>query len=97
MNETGMNHIAVMVSARRLARLAKCSKCGRRYRAGAKDADLWNVTFDHGVVTGFTCPACQTDAQDLEAAVNEALTDYSRMTLRDGRAYAPAREPEATA
>lgn len=62
---------------------AKCGECGRRPK-GAKDAAGWNCTLVKGIITGYTCPDCQTVEQDLEAAVNAALLDYH---VRNGRFY----------
>ena len=55
----------------------KCSRCGKT-EVVAK-ADYWNVVFDKGVPTGFLCPDCQTQDEWLEAEVNEATTDYSKV------------------
>ena len=71
-------------------RTPKCSRCRRRFRMNAADNDLWNVVFKDGRVTGYLCPDCQTDAEDLEAQVNEATLDYRNgRLLPDGRLWVP--------
>lgn len=55
----------------------KCLRCGKT-EVVAK-ADYWNAVFDEGVITGFLCPDCQTQDEWLEAEVNEAVTDYSKV------------------
>lgn len=70
---------------------ARCSRCGRRVK-GDPDA---NVTMRDGVAVGFTCSACQTDEEHLEAEVNDATTDYGRTTTDAfGRLVAPPKSPE---
>ncbi|NMN01322.1 hypothetical protein G1C96_1911 [Bifidobacterium sp. DSM 109958] len=74
------------------AKTYRCSRCHRRYRDTAKDADLWNAVFRDGRMTGVLCPDCQTAGEDLEASVNDAMIDYSTTRLLpDGRAYASYR------
>jgi hypothetical protein len=55
--------------------LKHCHRCGRRYR---NDRGDWNVQMRHGIALWILCPDCQTDAEDLEAQVNLAATDYRR-------------------
>jgi hypothetical protein len=54
----------------------KCSRCDRRFREGAADCLEWNGTLKDGRVVGVLCPNCQTDAEYLEAAINEATLTY---------------------
>ena len=56
--------------------LIKCDRCGKVEFAGT--AEKWNAVFGKGIITGFLCPDCQTDEEDLEAQVNEAVIDYSK-------------------
>lgn len=56
-------------------KVVKCSRCGRRQRR----LEGWNVVFNGGMVEGYLCPGCQTPEEDLEAQVNEVLTDYSKV------------------
>jgi hypothetical protein len=51
--------------------------CGRRFRERAFDAEYWNVELHAGIITQILCPDCQTPTQDMEAAVNDAMLDYS--------------------
>lgn len=74
----------------------KCSRCGRRFRMGAQDAPYWNAVFHDGIMTGALCPDCQTDAEDLEAQVNDAVFDYSKAYVRDGRVHAPYKDAATT-
>ena len=55
----------------------KCLRCGKT-EVAAK-AKYWNAVFDEGVITAFLCPDCQTQDEWLEAEVNEAVTDYSKV------------------
>jgi len=52
------------------------------------DSHLWNCTFKDGrpVPDGFTCPGCQTEAENVEAVFNESTIDY-----RSGRVDAVGR------
>ena len=54
----------------------KCARCSRRFRDGAADADRWNCQTEGGRVVAVLCPACQSDAEDIEAQVNLAMLDY---------------------
>lgn len=54
-----------------------CMRCGKSEFVG--NAEGWNTVFDKGVIVGHICPGCQTDEEDIEAQVNEALTDYSNV------------------
>ncbi|QLL08846.1 hypothetical protein [Mycobacterium vicinigordonae] len=58
------------------AKVAKCCRCRKRYR-GQGD---WNADFIAGLMVGIICPGCQTAAEHLGAAVNEATVDYSGNT-----------------
>jgi hypothetical protein len=58
-----------------------CTICHRRFREHSTDAAYWNCEVHSGVVTRIICPDCQTPTQDMEAAVNDAMLDYSS---RDG-------------
>ena len=53
----------------------QCDRCRRSLRK-AKDVDGWNAIFKTGVVIGLLCPKCQTPAENAEAVINEATTDY---------------------
>lgn len=57
----------------------QCGQCGAV--ASLTDLEGWNAEFKAGRAVAIICPACQTPEQDLEAAVNEAMLDYSS---RDG-------------
>lgn len=57
-------------------RRGRCSRCDKRIH---KDV-MANVTVKHGVIVGFLCSNCQTGEEQIEAAVNESLIDYSTMT-----------------
>ncbi|KAB8294528.1 hypothetical protein [Bifidobacterium avesanii] len=79
-----------------MSHVIKCDRCRRRFRMGAKDAEYWNLVFRDGRPTAVLCPDCQTDAEALEAQVNEATLDYRRArVLPDGRACAPYKRTEA--
>ena len=53
-----------------------CNRCPRTFSRDAADAAEWNAVLENGVVAAVICPSCQTSAEHLEAAVNEATTDY---------------------
>ena len=59
--------------------LVECLRCGKTEFAG--NADNWNAVFDAGVIVAFLCPDCQTDEENIEAQVNEATIDYSKMKI----------------
>lgn len=50
--------------------------CGRRFSWDTPDVDQWNAVMQAGVAVGVLCPNCQTPAENLEAEVNAATTDY---------------------
>jgi hypothetical protein len=62
---------------------AVCGRCGRPYDELADDG--WNMVLRAGEITGLSCPTCQSPKEDMEAAVNEALSRYE---LEDGRIIA---------
>lgn len=71
----------------------KCDRCHRRFRERAADASMWNVIFEDGRPVCLVCPDCQTDAESLEARVNEAMIDYEhKIVTPDGRYWAPFRK-----
>lgn len=55
----------------------KCSTCGRRYRSGAADAEMWNAVMERGRMVAVLCPNCQTPEQSIEAEVNLATLTYT--------------------
>ncbi len=55
----------------------KCSRCRRRCRNMAG----WNATFKDGRIVGYLCGDCQTVEENLEAQINEATIDYSKVRL----------------
>lgn len=55
---------------------AYCSRCGRRFRETAPDADGWNGTYIKGVLVGAICPTCQTPEENAEAEINAATIEY---------------------
>lgn len=57
----------------------QCGQCGAT--TPLTHMEGWNAEFKAGRVVAIICPNCQTPEQDLEAAVNEAMLDYSS---RDG-------------
>ena len=54
--------------------VARCQRCGRRYRGTGE----WNVVVENGVITGVLCPGCQTPEENAEAVINEATLVYGR-------------------
>jgi hypothetical protein len=66
------------VTPEQLRKIARCSRCGRRWRNRQPD---WNITFKDGVAVGFLCPTCQTPQENAEAEVNQATLDYGRDAL----------------
>lgn len=56
-------------------KVIKCRRCGRRLR----NPEGWNVVYNGGLIEGYLCPECQTNEESMEAQVNEALEDYSKM------------------
>lgn len=56
----------------------KCSRCNRTIR-NENDLAAWNVVFDRGTLTGYLCPDCQTEDENLEARFKEITIDYSTM------------------
>jgi hypothetical protein len=79
-----------MKARKTMSKALKCSKCGRRFRERAFDAEFWNVELHAGIITQVLCPDCQTPEQDMEAQVNEAMLDYSRDA--SGRIIGQAKE-----
>lgn len=63
----------------------KCTRCRRPYR-GRGD---WNIKFKLGKAIGLICPRCHSPEENAEAAVHEAVYDYSSAQIRDGRLYVP--------
>ena len=59
--------------------IIECMRCGRSELAG--NAENWNTVFDQGAIVGHVCPDCQTDEEDIEAQVNDALMGYSKLKL----------------
>ena len=58
-------------------RKPRCTRCGARYTKDSReDRANWNVDVRGGLVVGYTCPRCQTDAEDVEARVKAAALDY---------------------
>lgn len=53
----------------------RCTRCNRRHRTVGTD-DGWNVEFRREIFVAKICPACQTPAENAEAAVKEATLDY---------------------
>ncbi|WP_414120838.1 hypothetical protein [Corynebacterium nuruki] len=56
-----------------MSNVIKCDTCHRRYRGHGE----WNATVNAGIVTGYTCPDCQTPEQNAEAVVNAATLGYA--------------------
>lgn len=59
--------------------LVTCMRCGKMEFVG--NADKWNIEIRKGVPVGAICPDCQTQEEFVEAEVNDALVDYSKMYL----------------
>lgn len=57
--------------------IIRCSRC--RTKVKVKRAESWNATFSEGVIAGYLCPRCQTPDEHLEAEINFATLDYSRI------------------
>lgn len=55
----------------------KCERCPRVFTERLLDAKQWSGTVKRGVLVGSLCPNCQTPEENVEAAVNEAITSYS--------------------
>jgi hypothetical protein len=55
------------------AKVIRCMRCQKRLRRD----DGWNVLLIAGIEAGYLCPTCQRPEEDLEAAVNEVIEDYS--------------------
>lgn len=70
--------------------LIECDRCGKAAFLAEAAEQQWNIVAAKGYVTGFLCHECQTDAEDLEAQVNESLLDYTKTTVDEqGRLRAP--------
>jgi hypothetical protein len=50
-----------------------CTRCGRIGR----DRGNWNYACKAGHVVAVICPACQSAAENAEAEINMATTDYA--------------------
>jgi hypothetical protein len=65
------------MSSRELLERAKCDRCRVRYvKQPTVKQTLWNTVYKKGMVVGFLCPDCQTDAESAEATINEATLHY---------------------
>lgn len=63
----------------------RCGRCGRN-PSGQVDADLWNHDADAGVIVGYICPDCQTDADRAEAVMADAMI---KEAFASGRPFGP--------
>jgi hypothetical protein len=61
----------------------RCGGCGARFREQSRaQRELWNATFEGGVIVALTCGECQTPAESAEATIHHATLEYER---RGGR------------
>lgn len=49
-----------------------CQRCGKSEFLGIAAEQGWNVELKDGAVDYFLCPNCQTEAEHLEAHINES-------------------------
>jgi len=71
-----------------MAKVIKCSRCGKRMRRG----DGWNMSFRRGFLIGYLCPECQSPEENAEAEINEATLDYAAGFLdQSGRQWAKSK------
>jgi hypothetical protein len=71
---------------------ARCGRCDRQMPPD--DNERWNIRWSRGVITGFLCPECQTPEENAEAEVHEALFDYEKNEVIDGRIFSALREED---
>lgn len=50
----------------------KCHRCRKRLRASNAN-DGWHTRYDRGLPVAHVCPSCVTNAEHLEAEVNDTL------------------------
>lgn len=51
----------------------QCKRCGKRMPSNPDWSKDWNITWVASYATGYVCPDCQTDDEDLEAQVRDEV------------------------
>jgi hypothetical protein len=55
-----------------------CKRCRKPVPGNVDDTD-WNITWVASYATGYLCPDCQTDEEDLEAQIDEVIGDNKQV------------------